>query len=169
MDEKETWRMLNGYPGYYASSFGRITGSDNVSLDEWVDDDGVPHILHLRPYGSVKGRVCDLVVMAFYRGNTNKLSLIHNDGNELNNHLDNLTYVSGSRSKGNVRQINYRSVNGLRVLDRRLGARVMVIETGEIYESANACAKAIGGQQSNVYSCLNGRLRTHKGYSFTYV
>lgn len=50
-----------------------------------------------------------------------------------------------------------------------VATRVRVIETGVIYESQNACARAIGGNSGNVNACLHGKAKRHKGYTFEFV
>lgn len=52
----------------------------------------------------------------------------------------------------------------------RPGIRVMVLETGETFESLTECAKAIGGSASKIYDCLHGlnHRRSHRGYHFTF-
>lgn len=49
--------------------------------------------------------------------------------------------------------------------------RVLVIETGEVYDSYEDAAKAIGGRRSGVYACLRGtgNRRTHMGFHFRFV
>lgn len=46
--------------------------------------------------------------------------------------------------------------------------RVRILETGEIFDSAEECAKAIGGSTSGISKCINGRLERHKGFTFVY-
>ena len=47
--------------------------------------------------------------------------------------------------------------------------KVMVIQTGVVYDSVRECAKAIGGDYGSIYACLNGNRKTHKEYTFKYV
>ena len=49
--------------------------------------------------------------------------------------------------------------------------KIMIIETGEIFESYEDVAKAIQGSRGGVYACLRGtgQRRTHMGYSFKFV
>ena len=54
---------------------------------------------------------------------------------------------------------------------RRMKERVMIVETGEIFETIRECAKAINGSPSAICEILNrrnGRI-THKGYHFKRV
>lgn len=48
---------------------------------------------------------------------------------------------------------------------------IMIIETGEVFDSYEDVAKAIGGRRSCVHSCLcgSGNRRTHMGFTFKFV
>lgn len=53
----------------------------------------------------------------------------------------------------------------------RMKERIMIVETGEIFETIRECAKAIDGSPSaicEILNCRNGRI-THKGYHFKRV
>lgn len=47
--------------------------------------------------------------------------------------------------------------------------KVRIVETGEVYDNYILAAKAINGDRSCVYLCLNGTRPKHKGYTFEYV
>lgn len=47
--------------------------------------------------------------------------------------------------------------------------KVRIVETGEEFESLASCARYIDGRIENIYKCLAGRLRKHRGYTFEYV
>lgn len=46
---------------------------------------------------------------------------------------------------------------------------VMIVETGQVFESQTECAEAIGGSPSGVSAFLRGRIKQHKGFTFEYV
>lgn len=47
--------------------------------------------------------------------------------------------------------------------------RVMINETGEIFNSLRACAHAIDGVPSGIHETIHGRRKSYKGYTFSYV
>jgi hypothetical protein len=47
--------------------------------------------------------------------------------------------------------------------------KVMIVESGEIFASARACANYINGDYSAVYRCLRGNRETHLGFTFVYI
>ena len=46
---------------------------------------------------------------------------------------------------------------------------VRIVETGVVYPTIRACAKAINGDQPTITGCLKGRHKTHHGYHYEYV
>ena len=49
--------------------------------------------------------------------------------------------------------------------------KILVVETGEVYDSYEDVAKAIGGRRSGVHACLRGtgNRSSHMGYHFRFV
>ena len=60
---------------------------------------------------------------------------------------------------------------GRRSAASKMGLRIMVVETGEIFDSYNEVARHIGGTSWGVSRCLDDNYphKTHKGYHFEYV
>jgi hypothetical protein len=52
-----------------------------------------------------------------------------------------------------------------------LNRKVMIVETGEVFDNYIEAAKAIDGNRSCVYLCLDPLVlrHSHKGYHFEYV
>lgn len=60
---------------------------------------------------------------------------------------------------------------GRRSAVSKMGFKILVVETGEIFDSYNEVAKHIGGTSWGVSRCLdnNHPHKTHKGYHFEFV
>lgn len=107
--------------------------------------------------------------MSFYIGYNFGMEPIFQDGNRQNHALDNLEFVEAVGQNGDYREVRWREHGPYRKVDRRFGQRIRVNETGEVYDSLDEVAAAIGGQKQNVSAVLNGRLKKHCGCTFSYV
>jgi hypothetical protein len=99
-----------------------------------------------------------LVAETFIPCNDFKLEVNHIDGNKENNCMDNLEWVTSSQ-------------NTQHALSKGLfpQKKVMILETGNVYSTVQDCANSINGDIGNIYSCMKGRRKTHKGLHFVEV
>lgn len=103
---RESWKPIPGYEGYYdVSDFGRVRSLDRVlntiqGKRKWpgrimspVPDKLGRPVVNLRKYGGIKQwKVHRLVAAAFIGPCPDDHEVCHNDGNNQNNHADNLRY-----------------------------------------------------------------------------
>ena len=45
-------------------------------------------------------------------------------------------------------------------------ATILIVETGEVFRNPYVCADAIGGNAQDIYRCLRGKTKTHKGFHY---
>lgn len=163
----EEWRTILEAPRYCVSSYGRVWSNITQKfLSPGLAGKGYPFVGLMGLNGRIQRYVHVLVAEAFLPPRPSEFHEVnHKDGIKTNNHVGNLEW--------NTRLENMRHASSQGLLNN-VGApktRVRIIETGEIFESQHACARAIGGRQSTIHACLVGRLRdnTHMGYHFEYV
>ena len=115
----------------------------------------------------VQKTVHRLVGEAFIPNTFNKPEINHIDGNKENNNIDNLEWVTRSeneihafKNKLNIRE----SYNA-----GRPKRRVMIIETGETFDSIAECARKLECSYSNVVYCLSGKYKKCMGYHLTSI
>jgi predicted XRE-type DNA-binding protein len=109
----EIWKDIPGFPGYQASSFGRVQSSRKIlKTAKRINNSGYQTVN--LPHGIVKS-VHWCVLMAFepkFNFHVN-----HIDGNKLNNNIENLEWVSRSQN------MKHAFKNGLAVAYNRMGER----------------------------------------------
>lgn len=158
----ERWLPIDAFPSYEVSSNGRIRNSkSNKVLKPFSNqngyslvtlyEDGVPHTK----------KVHRLVTDAFYDGDNTGFQINHIDGDKTNNFIGNLERCTPSEN------IQHAYDTGLRKPPRTKS--IMVVETGDVFESISDCARKINGTVSGIYDCITGRQNTHRGYHFKEV
>ena len=171
MNEKtrtmETWKTVEKYPNYLVSTDGRIKKkSTGRILVTTPDSRGYPAVTIIDNDGQHTKCIHRLVAETFVPNPEGKLTVNHKDGNKRNNHISNLEWNTLSENLKHAYQV------GLKQRPDNAGSPkrpVRIIETGEIFDSIGACARAIGGDQAHICNCLSGRYHTHKGFHFEYV
>jgi len=155
---------------YEISSYGQVRDSNSGEPPEsWTERDGTPYVyISEREFG-YRGPVWKLMLASFFRGDLAGVEVIHIDGNPRNLDLDNLSWYGFDKRSGQNKAIGVRVSGGVRSLDRRLGRKIEVIEKGWVFSSIQECADAIRGDKSNIHACLQGRLKSHRGFTFRYV
>ena len=192
----EEWKAIKGYEGRYeVSNTGKVRSLDYhrrgiiKELKISVDRYGYPCIS--LPTGGNKKKhftIHRLVAMAFLANPEDKPEVNHKDGNKLNNHADNLEWVTmqenqrhawgnglkeGSRRMSSERGKSAATLERLSVCNDQRRKRIVAqnLETGTetTYETQREAAIAIGGDQGNIQRVLKGRAKQHKGYTFRYA
>lgn len=155
---REQWVEIESYPRYELSNYGQVL---NIRTEKLLK----PRINHL---GYVKVALSNvdgvrdwyihqLLARAFFHGFRPGLQVIHVDGNNENNRLDNLRLR---------RELDYPDDP----VEHRdgWGRRVYILETGEVFRTVRDCARYIGGDYGCIYAVLRGERKQHLGYTFGY-
>lgn len=158
MELEEEWAEILGFPGYAVSNYGRIQNvRSGKGLRPKVDSYGY-HSVSLRRDGLSYDRyVHQLVAKHFVTGYHEGISVTHHDLDRGNNYVVNLR-MRGARLGRLVKDIK-----------RPKFRRILVVETGKVFASVEACARFYGGDMSSIYKVLRGERLTHKGHRFEYL
>ena len=167
-DGATDWQLIPNYPGFHISRDGVVTNDRGEMVEPWVKD-GELWVEFAKYEWSFVGPIWMVMLLGWYDNGFAGISVEYSDGDPNNLTLENLVFVEQMANSERMWPIPFSDLATKRRFDRRRGKPVMVVETGEIFESAAECAKSIGGQAANVSACLRGTLKSHKGFTFRHV
>lgn len=106
--------------------------------------------------------VATLILETFIRPKENGEYVLHRDLNLLNDNLYNLEWQ--------VRGLDYeKRYPNPSVYPGREGIskKILINEINKTFPSLRKCAKFIGGHSSGIRACLDNKIKTYKGYTYT--
>jgi hypothetical protein len=143
--QEEEWKAIAECNGqYYVSSYGRVKsfkfGKERI-LKPGLIGDGYQAVVICYASGKNKSeRVHKLVALAFIKNLDNKPQVNHKDGNKLNNHIDNLEWVTAAENNIHA-WLNGLCENKRLAIIKAKSKPVIDIITGKKYDSMRlACA-----------------------------
>lgn len=181
--KKEFWKPILNYEGLYQSStFGRVR-----SIDRWVkskngsvrlskgkilkpgtDKDGYLQVGLYKNGKRKTYKVHRLVAEAFIQNPDNLPEVNHKDENKLNNNVENLEFCDckyninfGTRTE----RCSKKNTNGK--LSKKVLQYTLDGQFVREWESTAECGRN-GFNHGNVVSCCQGKLKTYKGFIWSY-
>ena len=159
MTREELTKDVVGYEGIYAIDiFGNVTRKkDGKEVPQQMNKYGYMNVSLYKDGKQKQHKVHRLIAQAFILNPQNKEQVNHIDGNKSHNVVWNLEWVTSKEN--NIHASNTGLI--------RIAQKVMIVETGEVFNSLGSCARKIGGNAGDISRCLHSRgTKTHKGYHF---
>lgn len=156
MTNEEKW--ICGYEGKYSITTNGVVKRYGEPIKQQRNKFGYMNVSLYKDKHNKQYKVHRLVAMSFIPNPDNKPQVNHIDGNKENNNVNNLEWCTCKEN------IKHSCDNGLRNC-----MAVRIVETGESFKNTVECAKAISGDASDIYYCVKGKRKTHKGYHFVEV
>ena len=181
--DMEEWRDVVGYEGLYqVSNFGRVRslerkisyGNTQYTKRAMNMKVTVGKNLYCRVTLTKDGKqsqvyVHRLVAEAFLPNPDNLPEVDHIDANPSNNNLSNLHWVSHKENMDHMIELG-RNYDGSENLKHDGPKRAVVRNDGKRYDSLLAAAKDLGYKTNFViWSNLNGKTKSCRGYTFRYA
>lgn len=156
------FKTIKRYPDYEINENGDIRRKDSDILRKPYPIRGHKKIILTR--NGKTEYVSRLVAETYISEPKNNSVVMHIDGDLNNNHVSNLEWTDKSYIQKRSYGLGINAPGGY-----QKAKRIMIVETGDIFPSIRACARAIGGSPSGIRQCLNGYISKHKGYSFRLI
>ncbi len=174
---ERTWSKIDGFYNYSVSNDGLIRNDKrNQVKAQRVNKDGYSVTDIYRDGERFTYRVHRIVANEFLDNPENKEEVNHIDGDKTNNNVDNLEWVTKSENMKHaydtglcLHHASYGMLGKKNPNGGRHGIPIMVVETGEVFESIADCAEALGISDRRICDVLKGHSRSYRGYTFTYV
>ncbi len=170
------WKDIDGYNGIYqVSNLGRVKSisfrnNKTIKSREKIlkTKTNSKKRVYIMLYKNGKRRnltVHRLVASAFLPNPNSLPEVNHIDGNPTNNNINNLEWCTKSH---NAKHAYENELNNLKEYNKSR-KKPIIRNDGIKYNSAYDCAKALGVSVCSVRDVLKGRIKTVKGYSFSYL
>lgn len=154
----QVWAPVEGYPNYEVSTWGVVRSlRTGLKLKARPTVKGYLRVTLSREGVLKEVYIHQLVAQTFYNDWTPGTRIRFVNGDKTDNSIWNLYLTKNDP-----------------VVDRPSaregwGKRVRIIETGQVFRTVRDCARFIGGDYSSVYRVLEGKRRTHLGFTFEYL
>lgn len=175
--ENEEWRSIPGFPGYEASSLGRIRSLDRVvkQKNRWgqvIERRQQGRILspritsagYSRVNPCVNGRVTyaqlHRLVCAAFHGERVGLMAAHNDGNPSNNRPENLRWAT-AKENAQDKKLHGTDAGGTRNPNCVIGEAEVRLIRARADEPSPVLAREFGISESQVLNIIHGRSWSH--------
>lgn len=151
VNKKEEWRAVDGFGELYeVSSLGRVRSraqSPKPKLRALTCVHGYMGVTLKKNKKDCFRLVHRLVAQAFIPNPESKPMVNHKDGNKTNNCIDNLEWVTGHENNNHARDVLGHQWSSGR---RDKGRPVRCVETGEVFPTASAAARAYHRETSSI-------------------
>ncbi|AFH59644.1 NUMOD4 domain-containing protein [Paenibacillus caseinilyticus] len=166
--QNEEWLPIVGYEGFYeVSNLGRVKRLSNSGtckekiLKPQFQRDGYKRVDLSKKGQKKRFPIHRLVASAFIPNPQNKEQVNHQNGNKLDNRLDNLNWMTRKENIAHAHETGLVKKNENPVIATQL-------DTGEQrqFKSQKEASRELGVYPKNISNVLNGRIAHVSGWSF---
>ena len=158
----EKWQTINEFPNYDISNFGNIINNTTNKIMKKNIKSGYYHVSLVNETNKKMYKVHRLVALSFIENPYNKLEVNHKDKNKLNNHFNNLEWMT--RQENNIHRCA-----GIKITCNKNKPLFRINkDTNEIIEKYNSIelagtwafhngyTKTIHNGRNSIGNCVNG-------------
>lgn len=161
------YRILEHFSDYRVNRYGVVQSSKSGSWTELKQTKRNGYLkVNLCKNGKVHSINVNNIVGDAFMGRQPGQIYNHKNGNKTDNRVDNLEPCSYSENQSHAYNLGLKVPN----YNHPRRRKVMIVETGEVFDSERACARNFEhGSQGNIHTCLMQPHRTYKGYHYAFV
>ena len=172
---EEIWKEIEEFPNYHISNFGNVKNVITNKVLRNVLKGGYYEVGIVNNKCRKNFKIHRLVALAFIDNNENKAEVNHKDKNKLNNHIDNLEWMT--RTENNQHRCNglvIKSNKNKQIyrLDKNNGnilEKYNSIEDAGKWALENKLTKTIHNGRNSIGNCLSGLSNSAYGFEWKYV
>jgi len=158
----EEWRTINQFPNYDVSNFGNVRNNKTTKMMKLCRKSGYYHVSLTNEICKKTLKVHRLVALTFIENPENKSDVNHKDKNKLNNHINNLNWMT--RKENNIHRcegvkITCNKNKPLFRIDKdtdEILEKYNSIELAGTWAFQNGYTKTIHNGRNSIGNCLNG-------------
>jgi len=162
---EEVWQDIPGFPGYQASTHGRITGHRGIMKQQVHPRTRYAYLTLYRSGQQITRTVHSLVASTFLGQRVAGAEVNHQDGNKQNNTLANLEYVSRSENERHANRIGLKhSTPPVHIGERHHNAKITSADAVKIRSwyraggwSQRRLARHFHVSQQCIWNLLSGK------------
>lgn len=150
-------------------SNGRMLNLKGRPLKSFVDNRGY---LLIKPNNKSE-RIHRLVALTFIPNPEGKRDVNHINGDKLVNTVDNLEWATPKENKQHAIRLGLSDFSGMLMYNEQKKKRVHMLDLEgnqlHTFDSVSDAARAVSGTTSPLAKACKGRIKTYKGYKWTYA
>jgi hypothetical protein len=172
---EEQWKQIQDFPNYYISSFGNVKNIITNKLLKPSFKGGYYNISLVNSTSKKSLKIHRLVALAFIDNIQNKPEVNHKDKNKLNNHIDNLEWVTKvennlHRCKDLVIKTNRnKQLNRIDKQTNQILQTYNSIEEAAIWAFENKLTKNVHNGRNSIGNCLCGLSNVSYGFKWKLI
>ena len=172
---EEQWLPIQDFPNYHISSFGNVKNIITNKILKSCNKSGYYNVSLLNSITRKSVKIHRLVAIAFISNPENKPEVNHKDKNKLNNHIDNLEWVTKSENMyhcfKNMKIISNKNkpLNRINKDTNVIIQSYNSIEEASIWVFENGFTKNIHNGRNSIGNCICGLSNSSYGFKWELI